>query len=174
MDEVMVPVALISDLSDPLFAQNPVTWISQNQIAGSAGFQGNIVFQNLTPGITCIVDRVLLTNNAAVGELLFAFLDRAEVLVPVVGQTFSQAILNAPIGKIGGTQPISTVISQRNDRNQPAASSTVATVFLAVGTPLLLPLGVVLFPGDSLWISCGVGVAQTFLATSYGREFRSI
>jgi hypothetical protein len=63
------------------------------------------------------------------------------------------------------------VINQDNTFAPPAPTKVLGQVLTLVNAPVMVPLGVVLYPGDELWIQCGVGVANSFLSTLYGREF---
>ena len=178
LDENVVPTVLLQDQTDSLYAQNPATIIWHFQMAGQvANFS---IAQLWNPAADNIVklDQMLLidvSTTVPVNPLLwFAGRNIANPVGSSIGPT-QQGILNQDTNATPTLLPGRSLAQTNNPAANPFATwSSLGRIFLGQNSaaPVVIPLGLVLYAGDSFGVSMGpeaASVARDVIV--YGREF---
>jgi hypothetical protein len=181
LDETAVPVAQLFDFTDSLFSQNPATFIANLPIVGGTPNFGAVQYW-VPPTINVVakIDAVILSDVSTTVPVnpLLLYLTRNTSQIAGSSAAQDTAILNQDVGS---TQTLPLRTQGKVETANPAANP-----FAAAGVQLWqwqapqggivqIPLGVVLFPGDSFGVSNGPEAASvTRFVTIYGREYAGV
>ena len=178
LDETAVPIARVFDFTDPLFAQNPATFVAYNILAGSTPTFANVSLWNGNKNVTTIIDRIFFNDQSTTAPTtpLLLYLGR-NVAQPAATAFLPQltAILNQdnPVG------PSALRIQTVNNQNATAATNVFAGVYTQFGSIFLpqggfqtMEIGAVLYAGDAFAIDMGPEAATVSRQVMiFGREF---
>lgn len=168
MDETMVPVASVIDLTDSLFAQNPATW-GFYTVQSFAAQPGRVLFQNRSALLTEKIDHIQIINAGATAISYLIVLYRSQANI-TLATALNGVITNQPSPQ-NTTTPAQITCSFNNQAGLAGVNS------YTLGNPALAPnqiwefdANVVLYAGDAIEIA-GPGVANTMAISVTGREF---
>lgn len=179
-DETAVPVIIASDLTDPLFAQNPATFVAAGGFIGSTPNFWLIALYNGNPQLVTVIDNIQIgdaSTTAPVTPILF-YVGR-NVTDPGGGQlTGSSGIKNIDVA----TTPL--LLRMQTITRSVSSATNVFGVggytqwgqFFPVQNSIgpVIPCGIILYPGDLLGFSMGPEAATVSrFITMHGREFSS-
>ena len=175
LDEVTVPVAILTNLTDPLFSQNPTIVTGQIGLA----FAVNPYYQqwqNQTPNTVIAIDQLLLWDSsaAATAQNIFGTVARKQAFSTLASPSNQTGVMNTQ-QPTGACVPPMVITTQGN----PAVNPLIALpdqFFWRVpagGTTGYLTVGAILYPGDIFQLRGPGTLAVSIVGQWHGREFRT-
>jgi hypothetical protein len=169
LDEVAVPVVVVQDLTDALFAQNPATFAIPNSAVGAAASVATSTICNNTPNTIVSLDTLTIQNTQAVADTFTVIIGRGTV---PGGLAKAGAVLNQ---QSPAAVPPNAFVSSGSGGVGGGSQATVLSILVPAGASVSTPIGAILYPHDCVICNSTVAAVTASMITNWiGREFARI